>query len=281
MQKDSPSKIYGLLGYPARHSFSPAMHNAAFKALGINADYRIFEVKPEELDYFLAHLDENNILGLNVTLPYKERVLDFVTLDPGSAHLRAIKAVNTITNQGGVRKGFNTDIPGFTRHLKENMEAKNKKAAILGAGGAARAACYALAASLAAGISVFDIDKEKSENIVRTIKSLFPEFKISSAEGIEELDIKGKDLLVNATPVGLKEADPCIIKENMLHKGLFVYDLIYNPRRTKLIALAEKAGCRTANGLGMLLYQGMLAFEIWTGRSAPREVMEKALLEAI
>ncbi len=280
MPKDSEKKIYGLIGFPVKHSLSAFMHNAAFKALGINAQYRLFEIKPEELEVFLGSLNKENIFGLNITVPYKERILDFITFDVDSFYLKKVRAVNTILNKGAVWKGFNTDIPGFSRHLKENFEPAGKRAAILGAGGAARAVAYVLADSKAKNISIFDIDKVKAQNVANMVKSSF-DFPIFAVDNIEGLEVLNKDLLINATPVGLNESDPLPVAEELLHKNLFVYDLIYNPAETKLLSLAKKIGAKTSNGLGMLLYQGMLSFEIWTGKKAPKEVMEGALLEAM
>jgi len=277
MDKNSSPRIYGVLGYPVKHSLSPLMHNAAFQALKINAEYKLFEVKPEELNYFLDSIDKNNILGLNITVPYKERILDFVSKDTESFYLRQIKAVNTIVKKDGIWKGFNTDIPGFLKHLKENFDPRNKRVAVLGAGGVARAVTYVLADSGAKEICIFDIDQAKSENVTHMIKVLFPNFQILAVKDIEQLEIKNKDLLVNATPVGLEETDPCLVKEEMLHKNLFVYDLIYNPLETKLLAQAKKAGAKVSNGLGMLLYQGMLSFKLWTGKDAPLKIMQPAL----
>ena len=275
----SSSSLYGLIGWPLGHSLSPKMHNAAFKFLGVNAEYKLFPVELGAFDDFLAHLDKSGISGLNVTIPYKEKILDFVELDNDSLYLRQVKAVNTIFFTKGLWWGFNTDIPGFSRHLKENFQPEGKKAAILGAGGASRAVAYVLAKENAAEISIFDIDKDKSAGVVAMIDGLFPGFKIRAVGSVEELEIKGKHLLVNATPIGLKKSDPVIVKEGMLHKDLFVYDLIYNPAETKLLALAKKKAAGISNGLGMLLYQGALSFEIWTDLKAPEVVMRKALLE--
>jgi len=270
-------RIYGLIGLPLKHSFSAAMHNAAFKALKINAEYRLFEIRPQDVDDFLAQLDKNNINGLNVTIPYKEKVLKFVKLDQESSFLRQVQAVNTIAKKDGAWTGFNTDIAGFSRHLKEQFDPVGKKAAILGAGGAAKAVAYVLASLKVDSISVFDVDHQKSSKITDMIKEIFPGFTIYPVDKIEGLEVKDKDLLVNATPVGLKEEDPCLFKSGQLHSNLFVYDLVYNPAQTKLLALAERAGARVSNGLGMLLYQGMLSFRIWTGQEAPRQVMEETL----
>ena len=274
-------KLFGLVGYPVKHSLSPLMHNAAFKALNIEAEYKLFEVKPEELKPFLKDLNKSNISGLNVTVPYKEKVVDFVELGPESFFLKQVRAVNTIVKTDEAWVGFNTDIPGFQKHLKEQIDPAFKKAVILGAGGASRAVAYVLANSKAQNIDIFDIDKEKVKNVVAMVKSLFPEFAISGVNSIDELDIRNKDLLVNCTPIGLKETDPCLVKEEMLHKDLFVYDLIYNPSKTKLLAQAEKKGAKISNGLGMLLYQGVLAFTHFTGVEPPIEVMEEALKEGV
>ena len=277
MGKNSNPEIYGVLGYPVKHSFSPAMHNAAFSALKINAKYKSFEVKLDQLKDFFAKMAEKNIYGLNITIPYKEKILDFVSPDKGSDYLKELKAVNTVARQEGIWKGFNTDVAGFSQHLKEIFAPSGKKVAILGAGGAARAVAYALAESAVSEIDIFDIDANKVKDLALVIKKLFLNFQINAVNNIAGLKIKDKDLLINATPVGLKESDFCLVNEEMLHKNLLVYDLIYNPPETKLLALARHIGARTANGLSMLLYQGMLSFKIWTGQDAPQEVMWKAL----
>jgi shikimate dehydrogenase len=273
--------IYGVIGWPIKHSLSPAMHNAAFKEFGIDAEYRPFEVKPEGLEDFFADLD-SCIKGLNVTVPYKEKVLDFVQLDQESFYLRKIKAVNTLVRKDRIWKGFNTDIPGFSRHLKElRFDPKDKKIAILGAGGASRAVSYVLAEKSAQEISIFDIDKNKALGIADMLKELFDNFPVRVVNSIDELDISSKNALINATPVGLKESDPCLIDKKMIRKDLFVYDLIYNPAETKLLSLAKAAGARYSNGLDMLLYQGALSWEHWTGKKAPIETMRVALNNAL
>jgi len=256
------------------------MHNAAFRALNINAQYKIFEIRPEDLDPFLEKMDPN-IQGLNVTIPYKERILKFVTLDAESSHLKQLGAVNTIVKKVDAWKGFNTDIYGFSKHLQEVFNPHNKRCALLGAGGAARAVCFSLAQWVAKEIAIFDVDKSKTELLLQMMKGLFPDFPVSSADSIKELNLEDKEMLINATPVGMKESDPCLVHEAWLHKNLFVYDLIYNPAETKLLALAKKSGARTANGLGMLLYQGTLSFELFTGQSAPLDVMRQALSQGV
>jgi shikimate dehydrogenase len=278
---DSKTAIFGILGYPVRHSFSPAMHNAAFKYLNINARYEVFEKQPQEIEAFLQSLAQQNICGLNVTIPYKEKVLNFVKLDRESFYAQKLQAVNTIVVKDNVLKGFNTDKPGFSRHLKENFDPLNKNTAILGAGGAARAVAYVLAESKAKNIDIYDVDTDKSKSIVSLIKEIFSNFNIQAVKKIEDLKIKEKDLLVNATPIGMKEIDPCLVKEEMLHKELFIYDLIYNPPETKLLALAKKIGAKYSNGLGMLLYQGAISFKHFTEKDAPVEIMRQALIKEL
>jgi len=272
---------YGLLGYPLGHSLSPAMHNAAFKALGLKAEYKLFPVEPDHVDSFLQSLSQNTISGLNVTIPYKEKALGSVSLDRDFAFLKKVGAVNTIVFADGSWKGYNTDISGFARHLKENIDPAGKKAALVGAGGAARAVAYVLAQEKAQEIFVFDIDARKAENIKAMILDIFPGFFVRAVDSIEQLDILNKEILINATPAGLNPEDPLPVAAELLHKGLFVYDLIYNPAETRLLRKARQAGAKTANGLNMLLYQGMLSFEIWTGKKAPEAVMREALAGAL
>jgi len=272
-------KLYGLVGFPVKHSLSPCMHNAAFTKLKIKAKYKLFELQAEQLEDFLGNLKKNNISGFNVTIPYKEKVLPL--LDIKSPGVREIGAVNTVVvTKDKKLKGFNTDFAGFIRHLKE-LKVTPRKAAIIGAGGAAKAVCFALGKSKVEEICIYDIDAYKSLGLVSQFKDVFGRTKFSAVARIEELNLRDKDLLVNASPVGMRPLDPCLIEDMMLHKNLFVYDLIYNPVETKLLAAAKKAGIRFSNGLGMLLYQGVICFEHFTGKKAPVETMRAALEKGV
>ena len=271
-------RIYGVLGYPVKHSLSPRMQNAAFSHLKINAEYRLFEIRPQDLKGFIEGLSLNGIYGLNVTIPYKQRILDFVRLDSELLYLRDIGAINTIVREGNLLRGFNTDIGGFQRHLEEEgIDPSAKKIAVLGAGGAARAVVYALARLQAAEISVFDVDTDKAKNLVGFLHKLFPGLKVSYTENSKGLEINNKDMLINCTPIGMKEEDPLLIEEGSLHSDLFVYDLVYIPAETRLLKAAKRIGAKTLNGLGMLLYQGAYSFSHFTGKDAPVEVMRKAI----
>lgn len=277
MDKRPAARVYGLLGYPVKHSFSPAMHNAAFIYLKLDAEYRLFPLKPEELETFFKNLNRNNIYGLNITIPYKEKVLTFLRTLTDEARL--IGAVNTIKVNGGRLEGFNTDGEGFLRHISADLEFNpgGKSIAIIGAGGASRAISVYLSQQKPKRITIYDIDKTKLQALVCHLKKNFQDIDFKSADSIDSLGIEGSDLLVNASSVGMKEDDPCLIKPELISKNTLVYDLIYNPRETKLLKMAKENGCRVSNGLGMLLYQGMIAFEIWTGRIAPGEIMHRSL----
>jgi len=277
--KPSKPRRYGLVGFPIKHSLSPRMHNAAFSKLKINAKYKLFELKPGELDSFLRNLKKNNIRGFNVTYPYKEEILGF--LSSRSLAVKEIGAANTVVvDRNGKLKGFNTDFLGFSAHLKE-LKVKPKKAAVIGAGGAAKAVCFALAKMKIAELCIYDIDKFKSLSLFKKLNSVFPKTKFNVATRIEDLEIANKDLLINASPVGMRSADPCLVDPQDLHQGLFVYDLIYNPPETKLISLAKERNLNFSNGLGMLLYQGVFAFEHFSGRKAPVKTMQEALWRGV
>ena len=278
------SKIYGLVGYPLGHSFSPLMHNAAFGKLNISGEYRLFSKQPEELESFLLRMDDENIWGLNVTIPYKETILSFnqIELDNSAPYAKEIQAINTIVKKGESLKGFNTDVAGFLRHLnKLNFNPINKRVAILGAGGAGKAVAYAVAKKGISRMAIFDIDKDKAESVSLMLRVLFPKLDISIVDEIEQLDMINKDLLINATPIGLTSEDPCLIEEGMLHEDLFVYDLIYNPSPTKLLSLAKNKGLRCSDGLGMLVYQGAFSFIYFTGTLVPYAKIVEVMWGAI
>ena len=268
---------FGLLGYPIKHSLSPRMQNAGLRSLKIKARYRLFEVSFEKLTEFFLNIKKNNIRGFNVTIPYKEKVIPY--LNSLSVGAREIGAVNTVVvSKNGKLKGFNTDYLGFIGHLKE-LKLKPQRVAIIGAGGAAKAVCFALAKMKVLELCIYDIDKFKSLSLFKRLSSNFEQTRFDVATRIEDLKIKQKDLLINATAVGMYPNDPCLVNESWLHKGLFLYDLIYNPAETKLISLAKRSGLNCSNGLGMLLYQGVFAFKYFTGKNPPVKIMKEALLK--
>lgn len=274
------SQIYGLIGYPVSHSLSPLMHNAAFSHLKINAEYKLFSLKEEEIPGFLKSLDEKNIFGLNVTFPYKERIIPF--LSQVSEEARLIGAVNTIKISPKGLEGYNTDGAGFLKHLTLDLEfvPQGKNVSIIGAGGASRAISVYLCSEKVNEITIFDIDSLRLSALVCYLKEKFKEVNIKAVNSIEGIDLENYHLLINATPIGMKEGDDCLLDQRLIHKNLLVYDLVYNPKETKLLKLAKDKGARVSNGLGMLLYQGITAFEIWMGIKAPKEEMREALQKA-
>lgn len=282
MKKTSDRQLYGLIGFPVKHSYSALMHNAAFKRLRINAEYRLFEVRPEDLaDFLNRQAQQEGIKGFNVTVPHKEAaygllVKNGASFDEAAAMMRSVNTVRAEENGG--YSGFNTDGAGFIQDLKEKgVSVVGRKIALLGAGGGAKALAVALRQNKARSLSIYDIDPVKLKDLTALAGGDFAK-SVPSIEGLLGPDT---DILINATPVGMKPEDPLLIEPLALRKGLFVYDLIYNPAETKLLAAAARAGCKCSNGLGMLLYQGALAFERWTGRKAPVDAMREALVSAM
>ncbi len=281
--KNAP-EIYGVVGYPVNHSLSPGMHNAAFKSLGINANYLAFEIKPDVLPLFLKQLNKLGISGVNLTLPHKE--IAYKYLRNMSKEARETGTVNTIKNTNGKLFGESTDAYGLLASLKEEFKLtslKNKSILLLGAGGAASAVAGKLASS---GIKTLYIANRTQEKAVRLAEKTESSsstrcFVIPLDDKAVSMVISDVDLLINATSSGLKLTDKPPVTWSALRKGLLVYDMIYNPPITPLLKEAKKAGAICANGLGMLLHQGARAFTIWTGKKAPLTVMRNALSKSV
>ncbi len=278
-------KHLGLIGYPVAHSLSPYMQKAAFDALGIEAHYALWETQPGELAKRIASLRSPDVLGANVTIPYKEDVVSLIDeCDPLAAR---IGAVNTIVNRSGHLAGYNTDAPGFTRALTEfaAFDCPGKEVVILGTGGAARAAAVGLLENGVGEVALLGRNEKHVNNLLLHLQTLTAKIHgvsrvYGALLGSPEANrfLSTTDLLVNATPVGLKADDITLLLDiNMLPASTLVMDMIFNPPVTPLLRTAQAHGCQVLNGLSMLLYQGALAFELWTDRPAPIEVMRKAL----
>ncbi len=280
-------QIYGIVGSPVEHSLSPAMQNAAFRHLKIDAEYRLFEVSTGDLEQFLDRIRlEKNISGLNVTIPHKIRAKEYLerkgSLDE---HSLVLGAVNTIKVSGdGSLRGFNTDGPGFYRSLVEDLkfEPEGRNIFVLGAGGAAKAIVMYLGAG-PKGISVFDVDEKKAGELKSHYGKYYDGEKLNIISDSGEIGsaLAKSDLFVNSTPVGMNELDPSPISKDLIRPGLAVYDLVYNRPYTQLVKDANAAKAHALTGLGMLLYQGAASFEIWTGQPPPVAVMRRALKEAL
>lgn len=280
MKIESGTKIVGVFGYPIKHSASPAMHNAAFEALGLDYAYLPFEVKPQKLGEAVRALAPLNIAGVNVTIPHKEAVCSY--LDEISKEAKLIGAVNTIVVKSDILIGYNTDGQGFITSLKEDgqEEVRGKNLVILGAGGAGRAVATQAALEGARRISITDRIEAIAQKLSSDIRRNIPSFQ---AGVVPEDEIKSKlkeaHILINATPVGMKLDDPVVIDPNWLQPELLVFDLVYNLGETKLMKAARERGCRVVGGLGMLAHQGAISFKLWTGKEAPVKVMRKVLEE--
>jgi shikimate dehydrogenase len=271
---NAATRLCAVLGSPIRHSASPAMHNAAFAALGLNWRYLAFEVDPKNLRAAIEGARAMGFAGLNLTVPHKLLAVDMV--DELDASAKTWGAVNTIKFENGRAIGFNTDADGLANSLRHDLavELRGAKVLLLGAGGAGRTAALKLAAENVAELFLVNRTASKAEEIAGEIKKQFSSIKVSG--GYPNANV---DLLLNATSLGLKPEDgsPLDEKQFSLKQTRAVYDMIYQPAETALLKNAKAAGCQTANGIGMLVGQGAKAFEIWTGQTAPVAVMRRAV----
>lgn len=266
---DGRTRVYGILGRPVAHSLSPAMHNAAFAHLRLNAVYVPFEV--QDLRQAVAGLRGLNLGGVSVTIPFKEEIIPL--LDEVTGPAARMGAVNTVVNQGGRLVGHNTDWLGAVAALKEKTEIQGRQVLILGAGGAARAIAYGV---LEAGgrVSVTDIDMSKAATLAR-------EFGVECLEP-GQMDTCKAEILINATPVGMApHSDDIPLAPELLSRFRLVMDIVYRPLRTRLLKEAHARGLEVVDGLRMLLHQGAAQFSLWTGQPAPVEVMAEAAYGAL
>jgi shikimate dehydrogenase len=278
--------VYGILGHPVGHSLSPAMHNRAFAALGIDALYVPFAVAPDRLVQAVASIRPLNLRGVNITLPHKTTIM--ALLDRIEPDAQAIGAVNTLFHDGDKIVGMNTDAPGLQRALEEaGLQLTAARVAILGAGGAARASVIGLARAGAAEICVCARRPAEAEALVLQLTAASGKCKLSSCAldpAALSARFGGIDLLVQASSATLEgaagaEAFSAALPLGDLPSHAGVVDLVYRPRETSLLRAARERGLRAVDGLGMLLHQGAIAFEKWTGRQAPLAAMRSALEE--
>ena len=266
------AKICGVIGDPIEHTMSPVMHNAAFEKLGLDYLYVPFRVKREELGRAIEGMKALNIRGLNVTIPHKVAVIPFLDeLDPLA---EKIGAVNTIVNDDGVLKGYNTDAGGFMQAmLEKGIEPEGKRVVVLGAGGASRAVSFILA-ERGAGLVILNrlLELDWAEELAARISHSFKKEveALELSEGNLATALGKADILVNAPSVGMSpDIGETPVPSRLLTPGLTVFDVIYNPVKTRLLAEAEEVGAETISGLDMRVWPGALALERWTGRKAP------------
>ncbi|TES84098.1 MAG: shikimate dehydrogenase [Hadesarchaea archaeon] len=270
-------KLFALIGDPVGQSLSPAMHNAAFRALGLNCAYITLRVPKPTLANAIAGVRALGIAGLNVTIPHKISIISLLDELDESANL--VGAVNTVKNNRGKLIGFNTDGEGALRALEEKIgSVKGKEVVLLGAGGAARAIAFSLA-RVGARLTIANRTVPRAQALASAVEQkLSTNVKVASLNRAELTKaLKNVDVLINATSVGMRpKIDKTLVRANMMRRGLVVYDIVYQPLRTKLLREARRAGGKTIDGLGMLVHQGALAFEIWTGKRAPIKIMKAA-----
>lgn len=270
---------YGLIGYPLDHSLSPELHNTAFEALGVDAVYKLFPLQKEDLASFFDCLrkKDSSIFGLNVTIPYKENVISF--LDSMDPFAEKVGAVNTIVITDKKKLiGYNTDGPGFLAHLTEmKFNPENKRIAILGSGGSARAilSVFCLLPQRPYKIKLFARTLSRAQNLLDDLSKRMDTSCVEIVSDTDDLNVELADLLINTTSVGLKSTDESLIKEDQIHQNMIVYDLIYNPAQTPLLKIAEKKKAKAVNGLRMLYYQGVLAFQRWAQMELDENIKEE------
>lgn len=279
------TELIGLIATPIRHSSSPKMHNEAFAKLGLDYAYLAFEVGTEQLEDTIKGFRAMNIRGSNVSMPNKTVVHKY--LDKLSPAAELCGAVNTIVNDNGVLTGHITDGIGYMSALKDaGIDIIGKKMTIVGAGGAATAIQVQAALDGVAEISIFNRKDDFYANAEQTVKKLREKtncivnlYDLSDLEKLKE-EISTSAILTNATGVGMKplECQTYIPDTSFLREDLIVSDIVYSPRETALLKMAKEAGCKkTMNGLGMMLFQGAAAFEMWTGQPMPIEYMKEIL----
>lgn len=275
------TRLYGIFGCPVEHTFSPVMHNTAFEKLRLDACYVPFEVSPAGLGPAMRAVLPLGLCGLNITVPHKEKVISY--LDALSEEARLIGAVNTVQIEKGKLIGHNTDGRGFIRSLKENagFDPKRKVFLLMGSGGAARAIGFSLALSAARKIMFYDVQAAKAAKLARDIRRKTGADAQTLTPDSLALGAAAADCLINATPLGLKKKDPLPLSKEWISRRHFVFDCVYNPVETALLKAVKERGARGLPGIGMLLYQGVIAFEIWTGVQAPVQTMRNALARQI
>lgn len=280
----APTRKFALIGYPLGHSLSTYIHDAGFKSMGLKASYEILETPPDTLVDRIKYLKNHNYHGFNVTIPLKLPITMFLDEVDSSADI--VNAINTVTINPDTKelKGYNTDVTGFNNAIPEDFTLCGKIAGILGTGGAARAAITALAQNQIKEIKLFTRNVPNSLELVNYLRKTFPnvEFNTYQIERIRNLsDI---NILVNTTPIGMlgRAADMTPVEENELRTlppDALVYDVIYNPKKTLLLKLAQKYNYRTVNGVDMFIHQALAAEQIWTGRTPDFKDMKIAALE--
>ena len=279
MDISGKTRVCGVIGNPIKHTLSPTIQNAAFNHLKLDFVFLAFEVKAVELENALRGMRGFGIHGLNVTMPYKNKVISY--LDELDSPVQFLGSANTILNEDGKLSGFSTDGVGARNALKENgIDLSDKKVLLLGAGGAAKAIAFSFAQE-AGSFCILNRDSEKAIMLAYALNHIFGT-KIAggalSSSAVQK-NLQDADIVVNATSVGMHpHVNQSLVAPQWIKPNLTVMDIVYNPFETKLAKDAKAAGAKIISGVEMLIYQGAASFKIWTGKSAPIEVMKNAAL---
>ena len=281
MTINAKTTLIALFASPSQHSISPIMHNAAFNKLNLNYAYLAFEVDKNNLKDAVNSIKTLNMGGVNLSMPNKKEVIKY--LDKISEAAELSQSVNTIVNDNGILTGYSTDGEGFIKSLEEeNVFIKDKNITILGTGGASIAIISQAALYGVKEIYVFkrdsnwDEQEKVIENIANKTNCNITLYSLEDKK-ILKTKIENSNILINATSVGMKDDNSLIEDKTFFRKDLVVSDCIYNPPKTKLLQIAESEGCKIINGMGMLLYQGALAFELWTNEKMPIEHIKSTI----
>lgn len=261
--------VYGVFGDPVGHSLSPVMHNSALARSGLDGYYLAFRVK--DIAAAVSGIRGLGIRGASITIPHKIRIVDYLDqIDPLAAK---IGAVNTVVNNQGTLHGYNSDCFGAVQALSEKTSIKDQDAAIVGAGGGARAAGFGIKQE-GARLTILNRSREKGEKLASDLNCAF--------QPLEEVDRLPYNIIINATSVGMApRANICPLNPNLLEKDMVVMDMVYNPLQTRFLAEADRIGCTTVDGAAMFVHQGAVQFELWTGATAPVDVMRRVVLEEL
>lgn len=280
VQKQSVQKIYAVFGDPIAHSLSPVMHNAAFRALGMDCTYHAFRVSRENLKSAILGAQAMGFGGLNLTIPLKEEALSIVTPEPIAASIGAVNTVSFDTEKGPV--GNNTDGIGAKRALLDaGVDVTGRNVVIIGAGGAARAIAFQFTHD-GANVHIANRTASRAMALADDVRSALPPASscVVTASGLEDMQtiMQKCGILVNSTSVGMHpNVNESPVPAKLLRNDMVIFDIVYNPRQTKLMLDGEAAGATTVGGLMMLIHQGAEAFRIWTGVEPPVDVMVEAV----
>ncbi len=284
MDVSGKTKVCAVIGDPVEHSLSPIIHNAAFQHLNLDYVYVAFNVRASQLKDAILGVRGLGIYGLNVTMPHKISIIKY--LDELDETAKRIGSVNTVLNKNGKLIGYTTDGVGAFNALRyAGSDPLGKKVVVLGAGGASRSICFTLAERVRELI-ILNRTLERAVSLANNIREVLGgKVNVRAASLVDEnlrKELEDANILINATSVGMKPNDAYTpVKRDFLHRNLTVFDIVYNPLETRLLREAKLIGAKTIDGLSMLIHQGAVSFEIWTGVKAPIDVMREAALRKI